>query len=146
MEKKRSVGIVAVGMLAIVWGAWRLFGNINTTFIALSRFSQIVSAIDLPYTLFATLYYPLFFICLFVGGIAFLFLKKWGKVLMQIGLVIDILVRLYGIITALPLIFTIARIKKISPINGFIFGFEILLINIIILCLIVHPKIEEQFK
>ena len=96
------------------------------------NFSQIADQMGLPYAIFSAFYYPLFFILLLTGGIAFLLLKRWGKVLAQLALTIDILVRAYGTITALPIILKIAEIKKTSPIHGLKFGFAILLIDFLI--------------
>lgn len=146
MERKRSVYIILISLLAIFWSGVRLFQNIHIISYGISRFSQIAGQVGLFSAIFYSSYYPLFSICLLVGGIAFLFLKRWGKILLQVGLAADILVRLYAIITAMPLIFTIARMKKMSAIYFLISGLEILFIDIIILCLIALPKTREQFK
>ena len=145
MEKKRSIEIIGIALFAIIWGGWRLVQNIGVVSHGLSNFSQIVSKMG-PFSLLYISLYALLFIGLFIGGIAVLFLKNQGRLLIQGCLIIDILVRLYGIITTFPFAFTIAKMTGVSLMRVYFHQWEILPIDLIVLYFINRPKIKEQFK
>ncbi|MEI8012240.1 MAG: hypothetical protein WCI27_07160 [Candidatus Omnitrophota bacterium] len=117
MEKRILLDIRMIKIISgllVVWGAVQLFEHFNVISFTLVRFSQIASGAGLGTTLVSLLYYPLFYGCLFLGGIALFFMKTWGKVLIQTGLIVDILAKLYLIMKALPFITTLAMSTKAS--------------------------------
>jgi len=83
-----------IAMSLIVLGLWILIRDLRTLASFSYNFSQVINQLGLlTFVLFPVI--PLFFI---IGAIAFLFLKKWGQVLIQISLILDISLRIFVII------------------------------------------------
>lgn len=98
MGLKRPTDIKLVGIFAITLGGWILLRDIRPLYYLLLNLSQIVGDFGLSTVVFGVFYLFVLSICFIFGGIAFLLLKRWGRILVLISLVVDLLIRLVFIV------------------------------------------------
>jgi|GEM_PF-2999340 len=141
---KRSLEIMLVGLSALAWAGWRLFQNADHLLYTARILPEMIEGMGLAYTLFALLYYPVFFICLGGGGIAVLFFKKWGKFLIRMALTADVLFRLYGIMNVMP--FQLSRFGEMGwgAFSGLHYGCLVVVIDSVGLYMVYRLKLEKQ--
>ncbi len=136
MEKKRSVGILAIGFSVIILGLYKSPLSIWKISYIITNFSQTIRQLGF---LMSFLYIPesLLSICFIIGGVGFLLLKKWAIYLLRISLLIDIIFHLF---------FTIKIwFFQLSVFRPFV-GFIILFVELIFYFFLTRPKVKEQFK
>ena len=140
--KKRSISVWFTGVSAIAIGLWVTLDNFHALVLMVKQF--------MPGTIFSLLYSSIF-VLLFLGGIAFLYFKEWGRILITACFSIDIALRLLGITNYW---YTWLMIKKpiVVP-EGYsckyismIPGYLILICELAAVYLATRPKVKEQFK
>jgi len=166
MEKKPSKEIVIIFLAIIIIGIHNLMGG--QLFYTVSNF---LSRIFLPGWAHVTikLLYSLIFVGFVVGGIALLFLKRWGKNLAQRCISLDVIMRLFGIVNYLIWCFSEANLTTeqlnmeqyargclatmpthVSSIYPYIISmiptYIIFLVELLILFCLTRPKVKEQFR
>lgn len=154
MKTKKSVIFILIGLYAIIFGAFSIFldtvNQINNI--------RFVNDMEVPFYFNGVFWFINFILALnmilFIGGIAFLLRKIWGKILIQIHIIVNIILSLY-----LSISFGLQWIKldeyhkyevfksSFSSEKSFLVSnlFE-LGVLVVIFYLITRPKIKEQFK
>ena len=97
-KQTRTISFVLVGMFAIGLGASILFPNYYFVFGQLSKARQLIHLAGVFIWLKAFVYSALLPLFLIVGGVAFLFFKRFGVFLVRFGLIFELLLRLEGLI------------------------------------------------
>jgi len=156
MEKRRLglIWIIGILLFAIAINNMIYANSIKFHLLAV-QFSIVNFVKDLKSLgLFTTisnlivLILPFFYI---IGSIAFLLLIKWSRSLIMGCLILDIPLRLYGIINFWYIWFT-TRVGVVLPKGCYTIAISMIPIYIIFICeliiiyLLTRPKIKEQFK
>ncbi len=150
MKLKKPMESKLLGIFAITLGGWILLRSIRPSYYLLLNFSQIVGDFGLSTFVFGVFYSFVLSICFILGGIAFLFLKRWGRVLVLISLVVDLLIRLVSIVHFWYASFTVKQTILI-PEGAYVGTYSMIpsyvtfLAELIVLYLITRPKIKELF-
>jgi hypothetical protein len=148
MEKKRSIMFVLIGMFSIGLGAKILFPSYYFVFDAFLKFPQIVSKTGFFVWLQSTVYSTVLPICLIFSGIAFLFFKRWGKVFIQLGFILELAYRLIGLILFWSYCFETKQspLYESATMTSMIPSYLIVFAEIIALYYLTCPTVKEQFK
>lgn len=150
MKNKKINKIQIIGISICLYGLWELFRQFRPLIYCLKNVSETIQSIGILPTI-PMIAYPLLLLYLVIGGISFLLLKNWGRIIILSFLVIDICLRLFGICNYLHACFTMnkpftipegAHVVKFSMISGYI----ILAVEILVLYLITRKNITENFK
>jgi hypothetical protein len=137
MNKIRIIGIIA-----ILYGLFNLINSL--TLIRGIQSSGIMMGALIILNLLVLL-------ALVIGGISFILVKNWGRIVLLTFLIIDICLRIFGICNYLYVYFTSSKaiiipkgayVIKLSMIPSYI----ILTIEIIVLYIITRKDIKEIFN
>ncbi|PIQ88256.1 MAG: hypothetical protein COV72_09075 [Candidatus Omnitrophica bacterium CG11_big_fil_rev_8_21_14_0_20_42_13] len=142
--------IKIIGISVCLYGLWELFRQSPLLIYGLKNLSGTIQSSGIFLTILM-IAYPLLLLWLVIGGIFFILLKNWGRIIILSFLVIDICFRLFGICNYWHACFTMnkpitipegALVVKFSMIPGYI----ILAVEILVLYLITSKNITEKFK
>ncbi len=134
MDKKRNLEIVSIGLFATILGGWFLFNSLSHLSFYLKR--DLNGTLP-PLLILAGIISYLIPLALFIGGIFFLFIKKWAIYLVRTTLVVIFLTGFLPVIGSLSICFI-----GLPPISFNI----VIILELAALYLISRPKVKEQFK
>ena len=154
MNKNRISEIRFIGIIITIFAivvAFRYIPMIRL--LQLFAFVKYIASvpIDMVPVIFVMILCSLNYICFILAGIAFLFLKKWGYILLRICVLIDMTFHLFYMLNLWMSWFVIGR-SFVAPQGKHVIKIDILpiyfvfLAEIAIFYLITRPKVKEQFK
>jgi len=142
--------IKIIGISACLYGLWELFYQFPLLRYGLINFCRVIQPSGILPTILMIVY-PLLLLCLVIGGISFILLKNWGRIIILGFLVIDISLRLFGIFNYWHASFTTNKPVTI-PKEAYVVEFSMipsyitLALEILVLYLITRKNITEKFK
>lgn len=154
MKTKKSIIFILIGLYGIIFGAFSIFLDIIEQINYLKFFENMQEPFHFDNVFWFLVFILILDLILFVGGIAFLLRRIWGKILIQTNIVIRVAMSLYLNISLwlnLVKLDEYHREKVFKPFfmtgKSFLAGnlFEFIIL-IILFYLITRPKVKEQFK
>ncbi|MFA5339391.1 MAG: hypothetical protein WC317_04470 [Candidatus Omnitrophota bacterium] len=142
--------IKLIGISACLYGLWELVHQFYPIRYGLVIYLRGIQSSGIFVTIIMIASF-LLLTALIIGGISFIFLKNWGRIIILVFLVINICGRLFGICHYLYVCFAMnepitipkgAHVVAISMIPSYI----TLAIEILVLYLITRKDIIEKFK
>lgn len=151
MEKKRSAGVIIVGIFALSLGTWSLTRLAPYIFHILFHFSEAARHDGLSLVIFSIIYGVLT-VCLIVSSVSFLLLKTMANVLVGSCIILGILLDFYGIGLIVKIEYDLAVLFGKFSLTGALVNpytleyYLLILIKIITLYLLVRSNVKEQFR
>jgi hypothetical protein len=142
--------IKLIGISACLYGLWELVHQFYPMRYGLTIYLRGIQSSGIFITIIMIASF-LLLIALIIGGISFIFMKNWGRIIIIGFLVINICLRIFGICHYLYVCFAInepVTIPKGAHVVAFsmIPGYVTLAVEILVLYLITRKDVTEKFK
>lgn len=145
-----SFEITGVGLTLIVLGEWVLIRDIRAIISLFSGFSAVVR----EFGLWSITLLPILPVLFIAAGAGFLFLKNWGKILAQVSLTIDLLLRSFTIAgfwlnwLAMKGIINRAVVPANADVQGYILGptYIVFVIEIALLFFVSRHRVKARLN